>query len=72
MLVQAELAPIRAAQKRMRAEDTEGVYEILKKGSEEAAQESSCTRLCSDVRHAMQIDYFEDPEFLSEQIKKYK
>ena len=50
--------------------DIEGVYEILKKGTE-VAQERAAQTL-SEVKHAMKIDYFEDPEFLSEQIKKYK
>lgn len=44
--------------------------EILKKGTE-VAQERAAQTL-SEVKHAMKIDYFEDPEFLSEQIKKYK
>ena len=35
---------------------TGGVYEILKKGSEEARK--AAARTMQDVRHAMQIDYF--------------
>ena len=68
-VIQEELSPIRARRKEYE-KDIEGVYEILKKGTE-VAQERAAQTL-SEVKHAMKIDYFEDPEFLSEQIKKYK
>ena len=68
-VIQEELSPIRARRKEYE-KDIEGVYEILKKGTE-VAQEIAAQTL-SEVKHAMKIDYFEDPEFLSEQIKKYK
>ena len=68
-VIQEELSPIRARRKEYE-KDIEGVYEILIKGRE-VAQERAAQTL-SEVKHAMKIDYFEDPEFLSEQIKKYK
>ena len=46
------------------------VMEILREGSVKAREVAAQT--LSEVKHAMKIDYFEDPEFLSEQIKKYK
>ena len=55
-VLQEELSPIRAR----RAEyekNIEGVYEILKKGSEVAAEAAAQT--LSEVKHAMKIDYFE-------------
>ena len=54
-VVQAELAPIRERRKAWEQRIPE-VYEILKKGSEEARKEAAKTM--QDVRHAMQIDYF--------------
>ena len=56
-VVQAELAPIRERRKAWEQRIPE-VYEILKKGSEEARKAASKTM--QDVRHAMQIDYFAD------------
>ena len=67
-VMQEELSPIRAR----RAEyekDIEGVYEILKSGSE-AAQKKAAQTL-KEVRRAMKIDYFDDPAFLQEQQRKY-
>ena len=56
-VVQAELVPIRERRKAWEQRIPE-VYEILKKGSEEARKAASKTM--QDVRHAMQIDYFAD------------
>ena len=56
-VVQAELAPIRERRKAWEQRKPE-VYEILKKGSEEARKAAAKTM--QDVRHAMQIDYFAD------------
>ncbi|MCI7628844.1 MAG: tryptophan--tRNA ligase [Blautia glucerasea] len=56
-VVQAELAPIRERRKSWEQRIPE-VYEILKKGSEEARKAAAKTM--QDVRHAMQIDYFAD------------
>ena len=54
-VVQAELAPISERRKAWEQRIPE-VYEILKKGSEEARKAAAKTM--QDVRHAMQIDYF--------------
>ena len=54
-VVQAELAPIRERRKAWEQRIPE-VYEILKKGSEEARKAAAKTM--QDVRHVMQIDYF--------------
>ena len=54
-VVQAELAPIRERRKAWEQRIPE-VYEILKKGSEDARKAAAKTM--QDVRHAMQIDYF--------------
>ena len=45
------------------------VVEILRKGTE-AARERGIKTL-NEVRHAMRIDYFEDPEFVKEQASKF-
>ena len=45
------------------------VYEILRKGSEVARAEAAKT--LADVRKAMRIDYFDDPELIQEHTKKY-
>ncbi len=68
-VLQEELSPIRAR----RAEyekNIEGVYEILKTGSEVAQAKAAQT--LSEVKAAMKIDYFKDPAFLEEQIKKFQ
>lgn len=67
-VLQEELSPIRAR----RAEyekNLDGVYEILKAGSETAREKAAKT--LAKVKHSMKIDYFEDESFLQEQKKKY-
>ncbi len=67
-VIQEELSPIRAR----RAEyekDIDGVYDILKKGSEVAAAKAAET--LREVKAAMKINYFEDSAFLEEQKKKF-
>ena len=46
------------------------VYEILRKGSEEARAAAAAT--LADVRKAMKIDYFDDAELIAEHTKKYE
>ena len=46
-----------------------GLGEILKKGSEVAAETAAQT--LSEVKAAMKINYFDDPAFLEEQIQKF-
>ena len=67
-VLQEELSPIRARRKEYE-KDIEGVYEILKKGSEEAQKIAAQT--VKEVKSAMKIDYFSDPAFIEEQKKKF-
>ncbi|MCI8890588.1 MAG: tryptophan--tRNA ligase [Eubacterium sp.] len=63
-VMQEELSPIRSR----RAEyekNIEQVYEILRDGSSTAKETAAKT--LEEVRHAMKIDYFQDPAFLEEQ-----
>ena len=47
----------------------EGVYEILRKGTDAAREVGQKT--ISEVRHAMRIDYFDDKELIAEQAKRF-
>lgn len=67
-VLQEELSPIRARRKEYE-KDIESVYEILKKGSEEAQKIAAQT--VKEVKSAMKIDYFSDPAFIEEQKKKF-
>ena len=67
-VMQEELSPIRARRKEYE-QRIGNVYDILKAGSEVAKEEAAKT--LSEVKHAMKIDYFDTPEFLEEQVKKY-
>ena len=67
-VLQEELSPIRAR----RAEyekNLDQVYEILRSGSETAKETAAKT--LEEVKHAMKIDYFQDPAFLVEQKEKF-
>ena len=67
-VIQEELAPIRAR----RAEyekDIPAVYEILKKGSQVAR--ATAAQTLSEVKRAMQINYFDDEELIKAQAQKY-
>ena len=59
-VMQAELAPIRERRKMWEKRLPE-VYEILRAGTEKAKEAAAGT--LHDVRHAMQIDYFENGTF---------
>ncbi|MCI1778923.1 MAG: tryptophan--tRNA ligase [Bacteroidales bacterium] len=67
-VLEEELEPIRERRK-IYEHDIPGVYDILKKGTEKALETASATM--SRVKDAMKINYFEDRQFISEQIKKY-
>lgn len=67
-VMQEELRPIRARRKEYE-QRIDDVYDILKKGSETAKEEAAKT--LAEVKAAMKIDYFDTPEFLEEQRKKY-
>ncbi len=67
-VMQEELRPIRARRKEYE-QRIDDVYDILKKGSETAKEEAAKT--LAEVKAAMKIAYFDTPEFLEEQRKKY-
>ena len=67
-ILQAELEPIR--QRRAEFEkDIPAVYEMLRKGCEEAREVAAKT--LDDVRCAMKINYFDDAELIAEQSKRF-
>lgn len=68
-VMQEELSPIRAKRKELE-KDIPYVYEVLKKGSEEAERVAAAT--LDDVRKAMKINYFDDNALITEQIEKYR
>ncbi|MCR4989740.1 MAG: tryptophan--tRNA ligase [Lachnospiraceae bacterium] len=67
-VLQETLAPIRAERVKWE-KDIPAVYEILKKGSEEAEKVASKT--LDDVKDAMKINYFEDNALIKEQAERY-
>lgn len=67
-ILQEELEPIR--QRRAEFEkDIPAVYEMLRKGCEEARAVAAKT--LSEVRRAMKINYFDDAELIAEQAKRF-
>lgn len=68
-VLQAELAPIRERRKQWE-KDIPTVYEILKKGSEEA--EAVAAQTLAEVRAAMRINYFDNDDMIREQEAKYQ
>ena len=67
-VIEEELAPIRERRKEWE-QNIPAVYDILKRGSEEARRVAAST--LDDVRRAMRINYFDDMDLVSEQSKKY-
>ena len=67
-ILEKELAPIRARRKQWE-QNIQGVYEILKKGSEVA--EAVAAQTLADVKAAMKINYFDDGALIREQMEKY-
>ena len=67
-ILNAELDPIRARRKEFE-KDIPAVYEILRKGCEQARAAAGAT--LADVRKAMKIDYFNDTDLIREQAAKY-
>ena len=67
-VMQEVLEPIRNRRKEF-ARDIPAIYEILKKGSEEAEAVAAVT--LSEVKRAMKINYFEDAALIQEQAQKY-
>ncbi len=62
------LTPIRE-RRAMYEKDIPGVYEILRKGSEEAR--ATAAKTLDRVREAMKINYFNDPALIKEQAARY-
>ena len=62
------LEPIRQRRKQYE-QDIPGVYDILRRGTEEARRVGAKT--LAEVRHAMRIDYFDDAELIAEQTKRF-
>lgn len=67
-VLEEELAPIRERRKQWE-QDIPGVFEILRRGSEEARAVAAET--LADVRRAMRINYFDNPKLIAEQAAKY-
>ena len=67
-VMQETLAPIRARRKEFE-KDIPEIYNILRKGSEEAREVAAST--LSDVKSAMKINYFEDEQLIKTQSEKY-
>jgi len=68
-ILEQELAPIRERRKQFE-QDIPAVYEILRHGSETAR--AAAARTLDEVRHAMRIDYFNDPTLSAGEQKKYQ
>lgn len=68
-VLQEELEPIRNRRKEYE-KDIQGVYDMLKRGSEKAREVAAST--LSEVKEAMKINYFNDAELIASHIKKYE
>lgn len=67
-ILQEELEPIRARRKEYE-KDIPAIYDMLKKGCEEAREVAAQT--LAEVRRAMKIDYFNDAALIQEQAKRF-
>lgn len=68
-IMQETLEPIRNRRKEFE-QDIPAVYEMLKKGCEEAR--AAAAQTLDDVRRAMKINYFDDAELIAEQAKRFQ
>lgn len=68
-VLQEVLEPIRSRRKELQ-KDIPYIYEVLKKGSEEA--EKAAAETLDKVRSAMKINYFADAELIREQAEKFR
>lgn len=68
-VLQEELEPIRNRRKELQ-KDIPYVYEVLKKGSEEAERVAAQT--LDEVRSAMKINYFSDEELIKAQSERFQ
>jgi tryptophanyl-tRNA synthetase len=67
-VLQSELEPIRKRRAELQ-KDIPYVYEVLKKGSEDARKVAAAT--LDDVKASMKINYFDDNALIQESVKKY-
>ncbi|MDO4511913.1 MAG: tryptophan--tRNA ligase [Bacteroidales bacterium] len=63
------LEPMRIRRRELE-QDIPAIYEILKKGTEQAREVAAQTM--DEVRRAMRIDYFNDAELIAEQAARFK
>ena len=63
------LEPMRQRRRELQ-QDIPEVYNILKKGTEQAREVAAKTM--DEVRHAMRIDYFNDAELIREQSERFR
>ncbi len=68
-IMQEILEPVRKRRKELE-KDIPAIYEILKKGSEEARE--TAARTLAEVKSAMRINYFDDAELIRAQSEKYE
>lgn len=68
-VLQETLEPIRTRRKELE-QNIESVYKILEEGTKKANEH--CLMVTERVKKAMGINYFDDPEFLSSQKKKFE
>ncbi len=68
-VLQETLEPIRSRRKELQ-KDIPYIYEVLKKGSEEA--EKMAAQTLEKVRNAMKINYFADSELIQEQAQRFQ
>ena len=68
-VLEEELSPIRERRKEFQ-KDIPYVYQILKEGSEKAREVAAKT--LAEVRAAMKIDYFDNTEWINEQVAKFQ
>lgn len=68
-IMQEILEPVRKRRKELE-KDIPAIYEILKKGSEEARETAAQT--LAEVKSAMRINYFDDAELIRAQSEKYE
>ena len=68
-VLEEELAPIRARRREFE-QNIEGVYEMLRKGSQVA--QAKAARTLIEVKDAMRINYFQDKELIARQAEAYR
>lgn len=68
-VLEEELAPIRARRREFE-QNIEGVYEMLRKGSQIA--QAKAARTLMEVKDAMRINYFQDKELIARQAEAYR